>query len=512
MPEYATPLPRNLGFAPNPYLQTGGGLLGGLLDSDGARLGISLLAAAGPSLTPVGFGQRLQAGMGAFDDYKREQLRNRAYESHATKGELEVDKLRREMADDQATRDVLKGAYSGGLPTGPVRFSGPTGAVNDALPPDLRIGALPGLTPKSEVWSRYRAIGDQLAQQGLVPQAQKYFDLAEKFRPKFSTTPQVVTDPVTGKTINVLIGEDGTIQPVAYGVKPDIQLQDLGGTVAAIDKNATPGGQTFAKTMTPGEVASNQVAWANNRLGWANQGTSADRLAFDRQQAGKPQFHDGQWVYPPSMQAPQGTVVSPPGVAPKPLTEFQGKSTNYAARMLDASRVIDELTNQPGGAPYASSVAQAGYRAHFPDWLPGGQALAGLATTANNQLNPMVTKDAQRYRQAQENWVTANLRQESGAAIGRDEMDKDVRKWFPEPGDSDAVIRQKADARRVAERAMLVQAGQGAKQVPGIVGDGGSAQTLPANPSASNLTKGTVYKLPNGVAGKWNGMTFEVQK
>lgn len=130
----------------------------------------------------------------------------------------------------------------------------------------------------------------------------------------------------------------------------------------------------------------------------------------------------------------------------KPLTESQGKATTFAARMGDAEDAIKSL--EAGGVT-GKNFRTIAAGSNFTNWLasPAGQ----------------------QYRQAQENWVTANLRQESGAAIGKDEMEKDVRKFFPVPGDSDAVIVQKARSREVARQGMLTQAGPGAAKVPGII-------------------------------------------
>ena len=63
------------------------------------------------------------------------------------------------------------------------------------------------------------------------------------------------------------------------------------------------------------------------------------------------------------------------------------------------------------------------------------------------------------FLQAQENWISANLRKESGAVISTDEMEKEVKKYFPLPGDTDAVIKQKAESRRIASEAMRLAAG-----------------------------------------------------
>jgi hypothetical protein len=90
----------------------------------------------------------------------------------------------------------------------------------------------------------------------------------------------------------------------------------------------------------------------------------------------------------------------------------------------------------------------------IPDWM-GGTAAKNLATGEVRQ----------QYEQAQENWVTANLRAESGAVIGEDEMRKEIKKWFPQIGDSEAEIKQKEKARSVVENAMRLRAGR-AVQAP----------------------------------------------
>lgn len=419
--------------------------------------------------------QELQKQMAEAEQMKK--LRDIQTET----GQIQLGELRRKTSDDDAARKILQGVYgSTGIPlsNGIPSSGGPTGAVNSALPPDLQIGALPPtqayqaainqqpsiqptanqnqVVPKVDVFSRYKAIGDQMAAKGLIDQANQYYNLAEKFRPKYNTTPQQMM--VNGKLTNVLVSEDGTAKTMdGFDVKPDMVEQDLGSVKQWVNKNAITPGQTFAKTMTPGEVATNKLGWANNSL---------ENLKFNNtvQQQSAPQFHDGMWLTRPSNTNPQGSAVAVPGFI-KPLTEFQGKSTNYASRMQDADKVLTELRDKVH--PY--EVAQAGYRSEFPAWLPGGQILGGAVTSMNQSFNPMVTSEAQRYRQAQENWVTANLRQESGAAIGKDEMAKDIIKWFPQPGDSQEVIKQKEAARKVAQRAMEVQAGPGAQQIRSIL-------------------------------------------
>ncbi len=100
---------------------------------------------------------------------------------------------------------------------------------------------------------------------------------------------------------------------------------------------------------------------------------------------------------------------------------------------------------------------------------------AGLTTGIAN-----VTEDAgrQQYRQAQANWVTANLRPESGAVIGADEMEKEIQKYFPQANDNPETIAQKQRARRDTELAMTVRAGPAYKQVEKAV----AARQQPTGP------------------------------
>ena len=58
--------------------------MAGLLDvfnTDEGRMGLGLLAAAGPRSDGAGFGQRLQEGMGSFDAYKQNALKQKMLEA-----------------------------------------------------------------------------------------------------------------------------------------------------------------------------------------------------------------------------------------------------------------------------------------------------------------------------------------------------------------------------------------------------------------------------------------------
>jgi hypothetical protein len=273
-----------------------------------------------------------------------------------------------------------------------------------------------------------------------------------------------------GKVMYAPYFEDGTAgEPVPYEVAEKLEFRNTGKTTDAINPYTGQIVSRIQNTMSPEAAASNALGWANNRL-------SQQRLVMDRANQNQPQFNAelGGFVTKPTAASPQGTFTPLAGITKpeKPLTEVQAKATTFASRMKDADKIISEYDGKvsPAAVRAASGV--------MPDWIPGSSVANAAANTAIGAVSP----ETQKYRQAQENWVTANLRLESGAAIGKDEKDAEIAKWFPVPGDSKDVITQKAAARKVAERALAAQAGPGASKIDGIV-DGPAANVNTGLPS-----------------------------
>lgn len=129
---------------------------------------------------------------------------------------------------------------------------------------------------------------------------------------------------------------------------------------------------------------------------------------------------------------------------PKPLTEVEGKATNFANRMQAAEARLNSIVSQ-------------GYQ-------PGGLT-DNLANRAGVPGNYAMSEQGQQYYQAQKDWVRAKLRLESGAVIGDEEEKNEIRTFFPQPGDSDAVIEQKRQARATAFEGTKVQAGKGTERL-----------------------------------------------
>lgn len=148
-------------------------------------------------------------------------------------------------------------------------------------------------------------------------------------------------------------------------------------------------------------------------------------------------------------------VVDQPGVKvptsqteDKPTTDAERLAAGFAERMGQASTILSQLETDPAFRKTLVGVEGA----------PSGSGK--IPAVGNFTLSPK----AQQYKQAQENWVRANLRKESGAAIGKDEMAQEVKIYFPQPGDSDEIISQKAAFRKTAEANMRRNAGRAAQQ------------------------------------------------
>ncbi|WP_299942113.1 hypothetical protein [uncultured Microbulbifer sp.] len=175
----------------------------------------------------------------------------------------------------------------------------------------------------------------------------------------------------------------------------------------------------------------------------------------------------GERVFPDAQQPDRG---APAGDnAGKASTEGERTSAGFLMRMKRADTELKTLLDEDREFSPSSS------------W----EAFRGLS---NHSASPSY----QRYKQAADDWIRAKLRKESGAVIGEEERDREYRNYFPMPGDSQAVIDQKARARGVAEEAMGISAGNSAQ-------DGASASGQPPAPGARRAPDGLWYVEKDGV-------------
>lgn len=433
--------------------------MAGLLDFIKTPEGQGLLSAAFAGIAGAQRGTPWnnagRAGVAGLMGYQGTIDRQQAEEKNALFNEqarLQMDELKRKNTDAQRTRDILKEIYGQqGLPQSPVS-QGATGQTPSLLrldaatpwgtPQTGSAGYAPpaaqkanGIPAKSSQYDSYKGVADKLAAQGLIEQAQQYYGMAEKFRPKYSTTPQKMT--VGGKLMNVLVSEDGSVKTLdGYDVPPEMVSTDLGGKVVWNDKNAIQPGQAFGKTMTPGESA--------------NFGLSKQRLHLDVQR-GKQQY-DPERGGIVDMQTGEFRPVTqsgaPIGAKDKALTDAQAKAALFGTRMQESDKIINDLHTK------GRTVS-----------VPGSRSGYGIGGT----ITAIDSAEGQMLDQSKRDFVNAVLRRESGAVISPSEFDNADKQYFPQIGDSKEVIAQKARNRQIAMRGVLAEVPENKRGVIGQI-------------------------------------------
>lgn len=385
-------------------------------------------------------GQGGLLGMGVYNNQMANAAQAPLQQLAAASQLMDFQGKKQAFDDTNAARDVLKNFQ---MPA-PLSNMAPTPANAQAL----------SSAPKAGNYEKLNAMADAMEAKGLMQQAQTYRAMAEKYAPKYKDTQTVMKDgkPVLLQTYeNQAPTEMGGYQP-----KPDFKQVDTGGQIGFYDPLTGMRGGTFDKTQSPDAKASNAVAWAN-------YGLAKQREARDAANVGKPQWDagSGQFVYPPSAEAPQGRAVQPQDFvrADSKPSDQQLMTQSYLDRMNDASKTINKL-EKSGYAPGIPGAVM-----DLPGKIPlVGGVYGGIANTVANVAAP----ERGQYMQAQDSWIRAKLRKESGAVIGKDEMEGERKTFFPQPGDSDAVIKQKAESRAAVERSMQQAAGGKRSQVAGM--------------------------------------------
>jgi len=132
------------------------------------------------------------------------------------------------------------------------------------------------------------------------------------------------------------------------------------------------------------------------------------------------------------------------------LNESQSNATAFGMRMKESDAILEKLAKQ--GVLRGANIESTPFI---------GQSLGKVLPSFMGGTSSV----QQQVNQAKENFITAVLRKESGATIQDSEFDREDKKYFPQVNDSDAVIKQKANARKLAIKAIKIQAGPGAKNI-----------------------------------------------
>ena len=135
---------------------------------------------------------------------------------------------------------------------------------------------------------------------------------------------------------------------------------------------------------------------------------------------------------------------------------------------LDLNKIIEERSQKFD--QNQSTSATFGSRMLFNEGILRNMLASGYVLTVQDvaQIRTMqtlglgnigVTPEAQQFHVAAQNWVAAQLRNESGAAIAASEYADALLQYFPKVGDSPETIKQKQALREEATRGMINASG-----------------------------------------------------
>lgn len=381
-------------------------------------LALNLLQGQSPN-----FGQNVgNAGLQSMFQYNQLQDQNerrKLGQMQIENSGLDLEAKKRAIADDAKAREVAarimaqrthQPMYGGDMPAGTEMPSTPAYQAPQAS----QAPGVPG-GGKAATAALYEQYANEYERNGLFAQAEKYRQLAEKYRPEIR---EVKTMQMGGKRVNVAIYKDGTSEVMPYS--PDAEkahFADVGNGIIPVDPfTGKPLGTVLDKSVTPGE----QLSAATTRRGQDMTDARAREVAADAR-------------------------------ANKPLTESQAKGALYLGMMNDAEAAISKIQGfdpKTGKAQVALSLA----RGDVPK-VPGAVQ------------NLVAGKEAQQYNQATLQWSEAMLRQLTGANAPEQEVVRNARTYFPMPGDTSAVIAQKNAARKNMTDYIRLIAGKGADEV-----------------------------------------------
>lgn len=145
------------------------------------------------------------------------------------------------------------------------------------------------------------------------------------------------------------------------------------------------------------------------------------------------------------------------------LTEDQAKSGGFADRATEGDLVL----SSPEAIAAGTNLKQ--------------QAASKIPLVGNYA----VSNDFQTYDQAARNFINAQLRRDSGAAISDSEWDNARKQYLPQPGDGDAVLKQKAENRQTAIGGLIRSAGKG--YVSAVAPKTKTADALPKGVSEDDI-------------------------
>lgn len=425
----------------------GGGLLDFITSDPGARMGLTMLAASSPK-----FGGGILQALQSQEEMKKNALQQQYLQAQLEDRTLQTQARQAQMAAELRKQQALPSLFGGGTPV----------AGGDAAAPTSQQGA-PTSQPALD-WQR-------ALQAGYTPdEIQKLAGLQNIGRQEVART--IETTDAQGRPITVQFDKFGNRIGDGLASWKAPMAVNQGNQISMIDPATMQARGSFGVNMSPAERDA-------SARGWASQNLAREKFALEQQQGGKPTFNAeaGGFIVPPSQNNPQGGIIPLQGFQ-KPLNDVQAKAQLFGTRMQEADKILAEL--EKGGKSFSTPGANAPF-------------IGGLVNTLN-------TEQGQMLDQAKRDFTNAVLRRESGAAIAPSEFASADKQYFPQIGDSEKVIAQKARARQIAIQGILSEVPKGTPpirvdgQQQGGASGSWSGGTVPKVPMKGQVIGGYRYK------------------
>lgn len=399
--------------------------------------GAALLGGRGNLAEILGGG--LLAGSQGYQGGLAQQQQQQYRQAQTQQVEMENKRLQAAADEPMQLQRILSGGQS--TPMGPPASLPRLGGAPAS---GASFGAAPAPGPiapqaPADQYATLMGYAERLTQAGRVAQAKPYYDMAEKLRPKLMKQEARMVD---GQRVMANVFEDGRTERVD-GFAPDaekLSFQNTGGSTVALDPFTGKPVNTIGNTVSPDARLSSDTSIRNSNVAAATARRSQDmtdartREATDAGRNQVVQSDEGP-VLVNTRTGTGKTILAPGGQrlagVQKPLNDAQSKAYLFGSRMQESNEVLKELAKDENGNTTTSHPM-------------------ARAPLLGNVVNAFQGENRQMLDQAKRDFMSAVLRRESGAAIADSEYSNADKQYFPQIGDSKAVVAQKARNRQLA--------------------------------------------------------------
>jgi hypothetical protein len=267
----------------------GGGLLGNMEDPRQVgmmNMAMGLLAAGGPSTRPIGFGQAVAhahaQAMQSMQQAKQLQQERALRDLQMRQATLGLQKTEADLAEQKGLDDAYrefnrKGASASSIPAN-MQAASASPLDNPAFPrqpmPDWMLKALPQgqvQAPAAQQpatgtnnYTRHLQFAQFLEGRGQGKEAAKYYDLADKFRPRIKEQKVLMQG---GKPVTVNVYEDGRTETVpGFAPAEKLSFHNTGGQTVGVDPFTGSPIATMKNTQSPDSMAGNAVTMRGQNM------------------------------------------------------------------------------------------------------------------------------------------------------------------------------------------------------------------------------------------------------